>query len=77
VVGSDLIIDTSKCDAPPLSFRVVNDAGKAKPATFKELRDEKVILNLPAEAKTGSWTLKVMLGANQAASIKLTDPPSP
>ena len=77
VVGSDLI-DTSRCGGPRLSFKVVSDAGTTKPVNPNPKRpDEKLILILPDAAKTGSWTLKVFLNADEAASVKLTDPPSP
>ncbi len=77
VVGSDLI-DTSRCGGPRLSFKVVSDAGTTKPVNPNPKRpDEKLILILPDAAKTGSWTLKVFLNADEAASVKLTDPRSP
>ncbi len=78
VKGSDLI-DTGLCNkGPKLIFKLVNAAGTVKLVSgVPDPSGENAVVTLLPEAKEGTWTLKVFLNADEAASVKLTDPPSP
>jgi len=75
VKGSDLL-DTRLCNGTKLIFELVNAAGTAKLVRgVPDRSGENAVVTLLPEAREGTWTLKVFLNADEAASVKLTDPP--
>jgi hypothetical protein len=73
VTGSGFT-DTSSCGGAALTFQLVSDKSGAKPAQAGKLAGSsatKVILGLPAEAKSGTWKVQALLGKEVKASVDL------
>ncbi|HET6979431.1 MAG TPA: hypothetical protein VFI24_24070 [Pyrinomonadaceae bacterium] len=62
IVKGEEFIDTRRCNGPRLSFQLKKEGGQPSVATIVSIDSPKrVILNLPAAAKDGKWTVQVLL----------------
>jgi hypothetical protein len=67
VTGTDLI-DTRSCGGPKLSFQLLKEGGTPVAATgIRLISPTQVLLDLPAAAKDGSWTVKPLLDGKAVA----------
>ncbi len=72
-VQGDGFVDTSSCGGSSITFQLVEDKTGATPVSTKIMKasDKNPTLQLPEEAKKGSWKVQVLLGKEVKSSAAL------